>query len=1015
MNISRIEVYPKLFIQEKHPLIKKLKSFFQLDVTKVVEGKIFWIKGENSETSKLDFWGRELFSDTIIQNYYYNNDKIELGDKNPNFVLEIQFKPGVTDNSGVAAAEALNLIEKKSGESEYKVFSGKNFFFWTDASIDKIVTISKEMLANDLLEEITVSAYGDFLKRDRFNNVKIPEVKLGNNQGLVQEIDINQTMDKLLKLSNDNCWALNESELNQIKNYYNDPQTQADRKKVGLPQNPTDVEIEIIAQSWSEHCKHKIFAANIDYTEDESTEIKLGAIKVKSLYKQFIKKSTKDVEEKYKLDWLVSVFSDNAGIVKFDEKINHCIKVETHNSPSALDPYGGALTGILGVNRDILGCGMGAKPIANTDVFCFSNPNFPHFSEEQEKLPLKLKHPRRILEGVHLGVEDGGNKSGIPTVNGAFIFDYSFAGKPLVFCGTVGVIPRDIKKVKGQDVGDLVVVCGGRIGKDGIHGATFSSLELNEGSPATAVQIGDPITQKRVMDFLIEARNRNLYTNVTDNGAGGISSSVGEMCQVTNGATIDLQKTLVKYPGLLPYELMISESQERITFAVNKAKKDEFLELAKARNVEVCILGEYTNNGYFTIHYGDKVVGQLSLKFLHDSLLPMELSAKFSGNYNRTPWVNLPKDNFENKKIDELILKVLGSLNVCSKESLVRRYDHEVQASTVMKPFNGKNAKGPSDGGVVKNVLHGGSENLGVSISCGINPKVSAYDTYLMTLYAVDEAVRNALCANANPEFIALIDNFCWPDPLSDQHKLGELVRSCYALYEIALAYGMPFVSGKDSMKNDFVGKFKDGKDIKISVLPTLLVTAMGKVENVENLITSSFKHEHDLIYLVGDCNYDEVNLSEFSEIFKITQDGKLKPAKVDLAKNIKLYKALYKLIIERKLNSIHDISDGGLISAITESMIGGETGATIALDTLITNNAQIVPALFNESTGRFVVSINPKYRKDFELALSGFNYYALGSVTSDANLKLHFEKKSLCEIATTKLTDTFCGDLFHE
>ncbi|MFN8370771.1 MAG: AIR synthase-related protein [Bacteriovoracaceae bacterium] len=1009
MNISRIEILPKPFMQEKHPLIKKLKSFFEIDVDKVVEGKIFWIKGTDENLSRLDFWGKELFSDTIVQNYYFDNSKIDLGNTNPNYVLEIQFKPGVTDNSGVAAAEALNLIEKKTGESAYRVFSGKNFYFWTKVSIDKIITIGKELLANDLLEEIIVTTYEDFLKRDRFNNAKIPEVKLGTNEAKVLEVDINLSMDKLLKLSNENCWALSESELEQIKSYFNDSTTKEVRKKLGLPNNPTDVEIEIIAQSWSEHCKHKIFASNIDYTEDESTEIKLGPIQVKSLYKQFIKKSTKDVEEKYKIDWLVSVFSDNAGIVKFDDKINHCIKVETHNSPSALDPYGGALTGILGVNRDILGCGMGAKPIANTDVFCFSNPNF------KEELPLKLKHPRRILEGVHLGVEDGGNKSGIPTVNGAFVFDYSFAGKPLVFCGTVGVIPREIKKIKGQDVGDLVIVCGGRIGKDGIHGATFSSLELNEGSPATAVQIGDPITQKRLMDFLIEARNRDLYTNVTDNGAGGLSSSIGEMCQVTNGATIDLKKTLVKYPGLLPYELMISESQERITFAVNKDKKNEFLELAKSRNVEACVLGEYTNTGYLTVYYGDKIIAHLSLKFLHDSLKPMELKARFSGNYDRTSWFNNPKLSFENKNINELVLKVLGSLNVCSKENLVRRYDHEVQASTVMKPFNGKNAKGPSDGGVVKNILHGGSENLGVSISCGINPKISAYDTYLMSLYAADEAVRNALCANANPEYIALVDNFCWPDPLSDQHKLGELVRTCYGLYELALAYGMPFVSGKDSMKNDFVGKFANGKDVKISVLPTLLVTAMGKVENVESLINSSFKHEGDLVYLVGECSYDNINLSEFTEIFKVTTNGKLKPELVDLKKNIGLYKALYKLINDRKLSSIHDVSDGGLICAITESMIGGETGAAISLDSVITKSSEIIPCLFNESTARFIVSVNPKYKKEFEQGLVGFSFFQLGIVTNEPKLKLSFDKKSICEIETAKLSETFCGDLFNE
>ncbi|MBF0443454.1 MAG: phosphoribosylformylglycinamidine synthase, partial [Oligoflexales bacterium] len=807
-------------------------------------------------------------SDPISESYEYRRGLDDTGSFS--HFIDIHFRHGVTDNVGRTAEEALSILSDRG----IRVYSGQSILIrGKDLDKDRIKKWVLDFFANELLQSIHIYDMNDTGGRkavlERFDecSIDIPSLNAPVEDDVLSCVSVTDIFchdEKIMELNEKNCWALTLDEINQIREYFRDEGFQEKRRMRCLPRLPTDVEIEIIAQTWSEHCRHKIFAADIEYSEAENIPSgmkSLGKKNIGSLYKTYIKGATHKIIRDKGISWAVSVFSDNAGVVRFDEKVDFCIKVETHNSPSALDPYGGALTGILGVNRDIMGCGLGAKPIGNTNNFCFAPCDWPSRDNEDE-LPSGLKHPRRILQGVHKGIEDGGNKSGIPTINGSFFFDMSYAGKPLVFCGTVGVMPQKLPDgrngwEKGAKAKDRIMIVGGATGKDGIHGATFSSLDLSQSSPVSAVQIGDPITQKRALDFILAARDLGLYSSITDNGAGGFSSSIGEMARETGGAAIELQKAPTKYPGLRPFELMVSESQERMTLAVSEANADRFLSLAEKYGVSASDLGEFSSSGYLEVNYSGKPVALLSLDFLHESLRPLSLAAEWKGPSEGKDWADtvakpkIPWNRIGEKtgsRIQSILIRLLEAYNITSKERWVRQYDHEVQAATIVKPFTGKSMRGPSDSGVLWTKMHGGSEHSAIAISNGLCPRLSSYDGYLMAMWAVDEAVRNLVASGANIEKISLLDNFCWPDPVESpsnaggRQKLAALVRACEGLYDISVAYGMPLVSGKDSMKNDFNGFDRAGKRVKISVLPTLLVTGMGYIENVEHVVTTDFK-----------------------------------------------------------------------------------------------------------------------------------------------------------------------------
>jgi phosphoribosylformylglycinamidine synthase len=971
----RVEVDGRIPDRRLEKRAAAARAYLGVPLEALEETQVYKVEAEKPSGEAL----AGIFADPILQVARITDEAPKFRRGMPAFVAEISYRPGVTDNPARAAAEALALAG-----IEAEVASGSLFFMFGGIDKPAATRVARELLANELIQKVEIHSYADFLASKRFDDVRLPKTGFTHSPKPA-EISLERDDAGLETLSKERCLALSLPELKHAQAHYRDAATVAARRKHGLPPNPTDVELEIIAQTWSEHCKHKIFAAKIDYTGPDGK-----AADIDSLYKSYIKRATKDVEKARGLDWLVSVFSDNAGIVRFDPKVDLCIKVETHNSPSALDPYGGALTGILGVNRDILGCGLGARPIANTDVFCFAPPTLPS-AEEERFMPVGPQLPRRILEGVHKGVEDGGNKSGIPTVNGAFFFDRDYAGKPLVFVGTVGVMPPVLpdgraSSEKKLSPGDRIVMVGGAIGADGIHGATFSSQELDESAPATAVQIGDPLTQKRMADFLLEARDQGLYAAITDNGAGGLSSSVGEMAQMSNGAAIDLSLCPVKYPGLAPWELMVSESQERMTVAVPPAKLEAFLALANRRGVIATDIGAFDTSGELRVSYGKDVVGVLPLAFLHGSLPQMQLTAIWHGPQERVPWspttVLKEKRRPAPQRVKESLLALVQTPNITSKEKWVRAYDHEVQAATHMKPFAGAQADGPSDAGAIWLYPHGGSFDAGVAVGCGLAPRLSPIDPYRMAQFAVDEAVRNVVAAGGDPDTLCLLDNFCWPDPVASPknpmgaYKLGQLVRSCQGLYDICLAYGAPLVSGKDSMKNDFRGKDRRGEEIAVSCLPTLLVTAMAKTRMGASPGTA-FKAAGDLVYLLGVKSAQGLAGSEYARLYALPDD--LGPS-ISLSRNLALYRKIYRAMGAGLLASAHDVSEGGLLVAVAESMIGGRLGAQVYLPAA-------ADVLFNEAPGRFIVSVAASAKTRFEQAFKGSELHLIGHVTAEEKL----------------------------
>ncbi len=914
--------------------------------------------------------GEKLFADPVIQVF---SDKPLAQDFS--WLIEVGFKPGVTDNVGGTARKA---SEEILGIPVQGVYFSRQYLIKGNIKQDDADLIASGLLANGLIERWEIISVGNWNK-EKGVHLPLPVVK-GKHTPRVLELDLNVSSNKLKELSLQRLLALNLSEMKVIREYFNKDEVRKAREEYGLSL-PTDVEIEVLAQTWSEHCKHKIFNSKITYWYDK------GSCVINSLFNTFIKHATKEINK----PWLVSVFTDNAGVIKFNKDHNLVMKVETHNTPCALDPYGGAITGIVGVNRDPLGTGMGARLIFNTDVFCFASPFY------DKELPPRLLHPKRIFEGVRRGVEHGGNKSGIPTVNGCIVFDERYLGKPLVYCGTGGIMPSMINgkpsHIKEIYNGDLIVMTGGRIGKDGIHGATFSSLQLDEDSPVTAVQIGDPITQKKMLDFLLEARDKGLYESITDNGAGGLSSSVGEMAQLSGGCLIELDKCPLKYPGLDPWEILVSESQERMTLAVSPEKITDFLDHAEARDVEATVIGTFTDSGKFHVKYGDKNVAYLDMEFMHNGLPAMKLNARWIQRKFEEPVLGIVDPG-------AVLKNLLSRLNICSKEYVIRQYDHEVQAGSVIKPLTGD---GPSDAAVIRPLL---DSMEGVVVANGICPRYGDIDTYHMTACAIDEAVRNHICVGGSFDHLAGLDNFCWCDPEKSEKtpdgefKLAQLVRANMALYDYTKAYGVPCISGKDSMKNDYqIG----GR--KISIPPTLLFSTIGKIEDVRKAVTMDVKHPEDRVYVLG-MTKDELGASEyFASLGYIGNDV----PRVNAVSARKMYIALEKAIREGMVASCHDCSDGGLGVALAESAFSGDLGMTIELTKVPVENIKRTDTImFSESQSRFVVTVAPDNVKRFEAFMKGNVFADVGVVTPQLNFTVMDGEKAVLSAGIDVLKDAW-------
>lgn len=919
---------------------------------------------------QLNVLGKELFADPVIQLF---SDKPLASDFT--WLIEVGFKPGVTDNVGATAKKASEDILKNSING---VYFSRQYLINGNITKEEAEKIAGGLLANTLIERWEIINRKDWVK-EKGVHLPIPVVR-GKHNPQVGEIDLEVSDSKLEELSTERLLALNLAEMLAIRKYFNTDKVKKERKDFGLTL-PTDVEIEVLAQTWSEHCKHKIFNSQITYTDEK------GSLAINSLFNTFIKRATKEINK----SWLVSVFTDNAGVIKFNEDYNLVMKVETHNTPSALDPYGGAITGIVGVNRDPMGTGIGARLIFNTDVFCFASPFY------DKELPPRLLHPKRIFEGVRRGVEHGGNKSGIPTVNGCIVFDERYLGKPLVYCGTGGIMPSMINgmpsHIKEIHNCDLIVMLGGRIGKDGIHGATFSSLQLDEDSPVTAVQIGDPITQKKMLDFLLEARDMGLYRSITDDGAGGLSSSIGEMAQLSGGCLIELEKCPLKYPGLDPWEILLSESQERMTLAVGNEKITEFLALAGSRDVEATVIGTFTDSGKFHVKYGERNVAYLDMEFLHNGLPTMKLNARWIPRTFEEPVLGFVD-------VTAALKTLLSRLNICSKEYVIRQYDHEVQGGSVIKPLTGD---GPSDAAVVRPLL---DSMEGVVVANGICPRYGDIDTYHMTACAIDEAVRNHIAVGGSFDHLAGLDNFCWCDPEKSEktpdgeYKLAQLVRANMALYDYTKAYGVPCISGKDSMKNDYqIG----GR--KISIPPTVLFSTIGKIEDVRKAVTMDVKRPDDRVYVLG-ITKDELGASEyFASLGFIGNDV----PRVNASSARKLYVALEKAIQEGVVASCHDCSDGGLGVALAESAFSGDLGMTVDLAKVPVENIKRADTiLFSESQSRFVVTVEPENVKRFEALMKGNVFADVGAVTAQQDFTVMDGEKVVLSAGIDELKEAW-------
>ena len=876
------------------------------------------------------------------------------------WALEIGYLPGVTDNIGSTAQELTALTL----ENNRDVYSSKMLFIEGDVSENELKQIALE-LHNPLIQRASNKNKEQF-KTDNGMGVTIPRVQLDNKGIIVDEVDLNVSDDELIKIGKEGIANADGSRrgplgmqllyMQAVQKYF---------KKVE-DRNPTDVELETLAQTWSEHCKHTIFASPID-------EFKNG------IFKDFIKRATDEIRaERGKDDICVSVFSDDSGAIIFDE--NHLItdKVETHNSPSALDPFGGAITGIVGVNRDCIGFGKIAKPVLNRYGFCLADPrkDIEYYRGKNKSNP--TLSPDTIMKGVVAGVESGGNQSGIPTPQGFMYFDDRYVGKPLVFAGTVGIIPKEINgkpsHEKGANAGDRIIMVGGKVGRDGIHGATFSSVALDEGSPATAVQIGDPITQKKMSDVLVkEIRPLGLYTAVTDNGAGGLASSVGEMGEASGGFHLELDKVPLKYPGMQPWEIWISESQERMSLAVPPENVDTIMTMLNKHGVEAWDIGEFTDTGRAHLSYDGDTVMDIAMDFLHDGIPETPLKTTFTRGGEAEP------DFPESSNHTQTLIDMMGRLNICSKEFVSAQYDHNVQGSAVLGPVQGA-GRVCSEATVSRPVLN--SKRAAV-LSQGLAPRYSDIDTHHMARAALDSAVRHAIAAGGDIDHLAILDNVCWCSS-DEPERLGQLKRGMEAIYHLSKTYRTPFISGKDSMFNDFKGYDADNNPVTISIPPTLLISAVGVLEDVAHAVSLEPKQAGDLVYLLGKTK-DELGASEYYD--HLGYLGNNVPEMHD-EPNYKLYRALSAVNKAQLCASAYAVGFGGVGVALAKKVIASDG---LGIDVILDDTLRLDKMLYSESQGRIIVTIAPENKEAFETAMASVDHVQqIGTVTNNPALNIN-------------------------
>ncbi len=814
--------------------------------------------------------------------------------------VEVGYKPGVMNPEAASLmkmASDLGLNGLIAADSSYE------YHFFGDFTDDQLTTVVSRLLVNKTVQMVISNKPSTLVIEGEPGSVAIIAIRAMSD-------------DELVAFSKVNELHLNLEEMSVIREYF---------RKEG--RDPTDVEIETLAQTWSEHCGHKTTKARLIVNGKEKSPL------IKRL---------RDTATKFFGPDVISAFEDNSGVVYFYDEWGLCAKVETHNSPSALEPYGGAATGSGGVFRDIMGTGQGAKVIASTDMFCFAPPDLA-----PSELPTGCRTPDYLLRRVVAGVRDYGNRMGVPTNNGSLHFHPDFRAKPSVIVGAYGIIPVNRAK-KGQPKrGDLILALGGRTGRDGIHGATFSSGEMTDQTinvNSTAVQIGNAIEEKRMSDAMLDLRDRDLIEVVTDCGAGGFSSAIGEMGSKT-GAYVELEKAPLKYAGLAPREIWISESQERMVVAIKKARLHEVLEICASYNVEATVLGHFTDDHRLTVIYHDEKVCDLSMEFLHDGLPQRVMVA----NWQPTTFPEPSRATRDSIPLLEKYKRVMGHLNVCSKEPIVRLYDHGVQGTNALYPFTGVHHDGPNDAVVLRPIL---DKPYGVVISHGMNPILNRIDPYWGSISAAVEALANLVAVGGNPRLSWLIDNFIWPFP--DEESLGALDLSFDACCKIMEVFGIPFISGKDSLSSTY-----RGQGLVIKIPPVLCVSAFGKIPDVSRTISADFKRPGSHILLVGNLDVKGMAGSVYYDTLGFVGNTMAKP---DLANLPMLNDMMHKWIGEGRILSAHDVSEGGVAATLAEMCFGGNMGARIFTGRMGQGDSDSV--FFNETPGCFLVEVSEENYK---------------------------------------------------
>jgi phosphoribosylformylglycinamidine synthase len=809
----------------------------------------------------------------------------------------------------------------------------------------RLLQVARKALANDVVQDVLLNALPPGLPGAS------PAPDLAVHPIPLAHLDT----PGLERLSKDGGLALDGAEMTVIQQHFQ-----------RLGRAPSRLELETLAQTWSEHCKHKTLTGNVHFE---------GRL-IENLLKSTIARVTHTLAR----DFCVSVFVDNAGIVKFDDEDSVCIKVETHNRPSAIEPFGGAGTGVGGVIRDVLGTGLGARPIASTDVFCFAPPNLP-----PEQLPQGCMHPLSLLKGVVSGVRDYGNPMGIPTVNGSVHFDENFVGNPLVYVGNIGILPT-ARAHKQAHAGDVVVALGGRTGRDGIHGATFSSLELHTDSERVssgAVQIGDPITERKVMDAVLRCAELDLFSAITDCGAGGFSSAVGEMAEGI-GAEIELSAAPLKYQGLSPWEIWISEAQERMVLAVPKGKLAQLLQVCREEACEATVLGHFTGDGRLVVKFGGTVHADLDLKFLHKGLPVRVQHAVYTAPVLQEPALGPETD------CGAALLAVMSDYGVCSKEWIIRQYDHEVQAGSAGKPLCGVRDDGPADAAVLAPKL---GSRRGIVIGNGLNPRYSRIDPAAMAECALDEAMRNIVATGGDPDYTVILDNYCWGNT-RDPQALGELVRATEAVCALAMHYRTPFVSGKDSLHNEF-----RAGDRTIRIPGCILVTAMSVIADVGRTLTSDAKRAGSLLVLVGTTK-DELGGSVY---YKTKGELGRNVPRVDHQAGLDLLRGVQRAIGARCALAAHDLSEGGLGAATAEMCIGGRLGAEVDLAKVHgAGGLRAEQILFSESQSRILLEVPPDRLADLQANLHQVPFAVIGRTTKEPMLVFTHGQRPVARLELT-------------